>query len=103
MILCAITIGTTLDCPGHIRTGMFKGLKLPAWVNLIVPDLNPSYVAQEVLKAVMYRKDLIILPKSYYLIWIARLLPLKLFKTLTNIFGLRNAMKNHVRREINCE
>merc|ERR1712135_148558 len=50
-------IKTTVVCPYYISTGMFAGVQ-----SKVVPILEPEYVAEETVKAILMNKPVLILP-----------------------------------------
>jgi len=50
-------IKTTVVCPYYISTGMFEGV-----ASKVVPILEPEYVAEETVKAILMNKPVLILP-----------------------------------------
>jgi len=50
-------IKTTVVCPYYISTGMFEGVQ-----SKVVPILEPEYVAEETVKAILMNKPVLILP-----------------------------------------
>merc|ERR1712196_502357 len=50
-------IRTSLICPGHIKTDLFKGFDMP-----LVPSMSPQYVASQVVKAVEFNRSHVNLP-----------------------------------------
>lgn len=62
-------INVTCVCPYHIRTGLFKGIKLNfPW---ILRSLTPEEVAQRTIRAMSDRQFVVVLPKLFY--WAASL------------------------------
>lgn len=47
-------VKTLLICPGQLKTSLFEGVKTPH--SLLAPELEPRYVAKQVLKAVKLGK-----------------------------------------------
>ncbi|CDR44457.1 CYFA0S14e02894g1_1 [Cyberlindnera fabianii] len=43
-------VKTLLVCPGQLKTPMFKGVNTPS--NILAPELEPSYVAQKIVRAI---------------------------------------------------
>lgn len=50
-------LGTTLLCPGHITTDLFKGFKQPC-----MPSLSAQYVAEQILDGVLRNVPVKVLP-----------------------------------------
>jgi len=50
-------INTTVVCPYYISTGMFSGVQ-----SKVVPILEPEFVAEETVKAILMNKPVLILP-----------------------------------------
>merc|ERR1719158_1404152 len=51
------TIKTTVVCPYYISTGMFQGVSPK-----VIPILEPEYVAEEIVKAILMNKPMLLLP-----------------------------------------
>jgi short-subunit dehydrogenase len=45
-------VKTLLICPGQLKTHMFEGVKTPS--TLFAPELEPKYVAKQILKSITY-------------------------------------------------
>ncbi|XP_078396591.1 epidermal retinol dehydrogenase 2-like [Cetorhinus maximus] len=86
-------IKTTIVCPFFVRTGMFDGCKTK-WP-LLLPILDPNYVAKKIMDAILREQILLIMPRSlYFLFAVKNLLPTKLGILLRNYFGVFNIMEN---------
>ncbi|KAL6104751.1 sdr16c5 [Pungitius sinensis] len=59
-------IKTTIVCPYFINTGMFDGCQTK-WP-ILLPILNPEYVAKKIINAVLTDQVFLLMPKSMYLI-----------------------------------
>lgn len=58
-------VHTTTVCPFYIDTGMFHGVKTKAPNSL--PILQPEYVVENIMEAVLTNKEIIQLPRFCYL------------------------------------
>merc|ERR1712096_559671 len=50
-------VRTSVLCPGHIGTELFKGFQQP-----IIPTLSPRYVAEQCVDAVVHDRPMVCLP-----------------------------------------
>ena len=55
-------VATTLMCPAHIKTELFKGYSIPYPWNVFMPSLEPQDVAARVVGAVEHRDAMVCLP-----------------------------------------
>lgn len=93
-------IQTTMVCPGYIATGMFKGAQMrstiPAMdplVNLLMPVLEPEYVADKVITAIKRNQTILVMPKFAYLSWLFRaILPTSQLDLAMDILGVSRSM-----------
>lgn len=93
-------IMTTMVCPGYIATGMFKGAQMrstiPAMdpiVNLLMPVLEPEYVADKVITAIKRNQTILVMPKFAYLSWLFRaILPTSQLDLAMDILGVSRSM-----------
>ncbi|KAG0427926.1 hypothetical protein HPB47_025070 [Ixodes persulcatus] len=87
-------IRTTTVCPFFINTGMFAGAD-PG----VFGFLEPEFVADEAVAAVLEDKDLLILPRIFYLlVALKAVCPSKVFITAANAFNVNGAMKSYYGR-----
>lgn len=84
----ADTIHTTVICPYYINTGMFQGVQ-----SKIIPIMEPEFVAEESVKAILLNKQVCLLPwYSCYLTALRAILPTRGFIGLADTFGFNNSM-----------
>jgi len=89
--LGASGIYTTVVCPYAIQTGMFQGIQTK--LNWIFPQLEPSYVANQVVKAVRQRRLMLILPTLTGLVLpVMKMVPVALFDWTAVLLGGTDAM-----------
>ena len=60
-------VKTTVVCPNVINTGMFQGFNVSG-----LPLLEPEYVADKVIEAVLTDQELLMLPRMTYIFWILK-------------------------------
>lgn len=90
-------IKTLLVCPGQLKTTMFRGVKTPSRV--VAPVLEPSYVAEKIIKALeLGRRGEIKLPAYANLFPLVRLLPWPLVELLRGTVGIDASMKRFIGR-----
>lgn len=58
-------IATTVVCPNVINTGMFNG-----YSSSLLPPLEPEYVADKIIEAVLTNQKILMLPKFMYFIYV---------------------------------
>lgn len=85
-----------LVCPYYIDTGMFEGVKTR--FPLILPILQPEYVAEKVLNGIESGRELLILPWFPRLVPALRLLPVRAFDAVVDFFGINQGMDQFVGR-----
>ena len=49
----------TCVCPGAVDTGMFKGVGLPGFMDLVLPLLTTEYAAGRIVTAIKRRDQLL--------------------------------------------
>ncbi|CAG2117732.1 unnamed protein product, partial [Medioppia subpectinata] len=54
-------IKSTVVCPYFINTGMFAGVS-----SSIIPIMEPTWVADEIMAAVLTNQEMLVLPKLFY-------------------------------------
>ncbi|NXT44834.1 RDHE2 dehydrogenase, partial [Pelecanoides urinatrix] len=84
-------IKTTIVCPFIINTGMFDGCgsKWP----ILVPTLEPEYVAEKIITAVRRNQEILVLPRIlYFLFALKNILPVKVTVLLMEYFGSLHLM-----------
>jgi len=83
-------VHTTLVCPYYINTGMFHGVK-----SKLIPILEPEYVADEMLDAILIRwKELVLPSYSNVFVMLKLLLNFDAQKKLFYITGCHNSLEN---------
>jgi len=81
-------IKTTVVCPYYISTGMFAGVQ-----SKLIPILEPQFVADSVIDAVLTDKQVLLLPWwSFCLIALKAVMTEQAFMTLSNAFGFNCSM-----------
>ncbi|GMT16680.1 hypothetical protein PFISCL1PPCAC_7977, partial [Pristionchus fissidentatus] len=83
-------INTTLVCPYMIKTGMFDG-----WNNKspsLVSELEPEYVVDCIMEAVLTNKEELQMPKIAYFMAITEFLPTEAKRLLLQYLGQYDAM-----------
>ena len=84
-------IHSTLICPYLIDTGMFAGCKPLT----MVPFLQPTEVAEHVLNAVKYRRQLVVIPWLFHgLYFLKAILPYFVLSYVDDLLGASTAMRN---------
>jgi len=83
-------IKTTLVCPYFINTGMFDGVKTR--FPLLLPILKPEKVAHKIVRAIAKQKPRLIMPPMVYSTFLLRILPVKIFDFVADIFGIQDSM-----------
>ena len=84
-------ISSTLICPYLIDTGMFTGCKPLT----MVPFLLPTEVAEHVLNAVKYRRQLVVIPWMFHgLYFLKAILPYFVLSYVDDLLGASTAMRS---------
>ncbi|KAK3800924.1 hypothetical protein RRG08_060269 [Elysia crispata] len=84
-------IKTTVVCPGFIDTGMFEGFKYR--FPILMPILEPPYVADKIIEAVLIDQAWLCLPRSAYLMYYLKgLLPVNATDALGEFMGILDLM-----------
>eukprot|EP01137_Pigoraptor_chileana_P010434 Opistho-2@60068 len=84
-------VKTTVVCPYFIRTGMFDGAstRFP----LILPFLEPEYVADKIVDAVRTNQAILMLPRILYVMPFLRgILPTRAFDAAVHFLGANDTM-----------
>jgi all-trans-retinol dehydrogenase (NAD+) len=76
-------VKTTVVCPFYINTGMFDGAKSKS---PLLPILEPEYVADQVIDAVLTERVEVSIPRVVYLSHLMRLLPVGLRDWIDSTF-----------------
>ncbi|RNA42644.1 epidermal retinol dehydrogenase 2-like [Brachionus plicatilis] len=89
-------VKTTVVCPNVINTGMFQGFKVAG-----LPLLEPEYVADKVVEAVLTNQELLMLPRMTYFLWCLKtILPYKFASFLDkDVMRLCHSMDQFVGRK----
>jgi all-trans-retinol dehydrogenase (NAD+) len=82
-------IHTTVVCPYFIDTGMFKGVKT---ASRFLPILQPEYVADKMMHAILTNQQTLQLPRFLYLLPVLRLFPTSVFDRCIEYFGISSSM-----------
>lgn len=86
-----LDIQTTVVCPYYINTGMFEGVTTR--YSLLLPILEEDDVVEKIVKAIRKNKRRLIIPSNVALIWLFRLLPVKLFDMCIDLMGVNESME----------
>eukprot|EP00298_Acanthocystis_sp_HF-20_P011650 c19500_g1_i1.p1 GENE.c19500_g1_i1~~c19500_g1_i1.p1 ORF type:complete len:306 (+),score=138.94 c19500_g1_i1:31-948(+) len=87
-----VNVHTTCICPYYINTGMFDGVSKSAFFGLI-RNLEPEYVANEIVSAIRWRKPFLSLPPlSNVAPFLKSVLPTYTLDVLFKITGLSRSM-----------
>ncbi|XP_044513935.1 epidermal retinol dehydrogenase 2-like [Gracilinanus agilis] len=85
-------IKTTIVCPFFIKTGMFEGCTTEN--PLLLPILEPNYVADKIMNAVLTEQAYLFLPKFlYYMLFLKSFLPIKSGLALCDYMKVFDVMK----------
>ncbi|XP_070988923.1 epidermal retinol dehydrogenase 2-like [Oncorhynchus clarkii lewisi] len=94
-------VKTTIVCPHFMNTGMFDGCN-SKWP-LLVPVLDPDYVAKKIIEAILTDQVYLLLPKSMYILMgMKKILPFKtgnLLGMYLGAFNFMDAFKGRVKKE----
>jgi len=81
-------IHTTTICPFFINTGMFDGVH-----SKVLSVLEPDYVAEEIVAAILCNKTLAVIPRYFYfLLFLKAIIPYRSALALHDAFGSAEAM-----------
>ncbi|HJQ82579.1 MAG TPA: SDR family oxidoreductase [Candidatus Binatia bacterium] len=83
-------VKTTVVCPFYVATGMFAGVRTR--FRLLLPILEPDYVADRIVRAIRKDQRRVILPRFVYTAWLARLLPIDAFDAVMSFLGINKSM-----------
>jgi len=90
-------IPVTIVSPYYIRTGMFTGIKDSS--PLMFPILEPGYVVDRIVEAVLTNAENVFLPRATYLyLFVKGFLPTKAMLTLADYYGLNRTMEDYIGR-----
>jgi len=95
-------INSTMVCPGYIATGMFEGARMrstiPALdpiVNLLMPVLEPEYVASKIVTAIKRSQTILVMPRFGYSIHLFRAIcPTYVLDIMMDIMGVSRSMEH---------
>jgi all-trans-retinol dehydrogenase (NAD+) len=90
-------VRTTIVMPFYINTGMFEGVKTR--FAFLLPILEPEYVADRIVKSIESNHQRLIMPRSVYLNYLVRVLPVPVQDTLFAFFGISKSMDDFTGRE----
>lgn len=94
-------VKTTIVCPYFINTGMFDGCQTK-WPNLL-PILEPDYVAQQVVNAILINKPYLLMPRSlYWIMGLKNILPFKegvLLGMYLGAFSMMDSFRGRAKKE----
>ncbi|CAJ0578080.1 unnamed protein product, partial [Mesorhabditis spiculigera] len=84
-------VQTTCVCPFYIDTGMFDGVVSKSPV--LLPILQPEYVVECIMEAVLTGREYLILPRfCYFAVFAHGVLPSNVFSMISKYFGIDAAM-----------
>ncbi|MCL2489520.1 MAG: SDR family oxidoreductase [Propionibacteriaceae bacterium] len=83
-------VSTLVVTPFFMSTGMFDGVKTR--FPIVLPILRPTYVAAATLNAIENGRSALVEPWFVNTIPSLRLLPVKVFDTVADLFGINNSM-----------
>jgi len=83
---------STSVCPYYINTGMFDGVKTK--FPLLLPILDPDYVADRVVLAILRGEEWLVLPATAWLTLPLKVLPVSWVGFIAEKLGLSNSMNN---------
>lgn len=90
-------VKSTIVAPFYIKTGMFEGVRTRfAW---LLPILDPAYVVDQIVLAVLTEKELLNLPLLANITPVLRLLPTPAFDFLADFLGINASMEHFVGRQ----
>ncbi|GFN89446.1 retinol dehydrogenase 10 [Plakobranchus ocellatus] len=91
-------VKTTVVCPTLIDTGMFEGFKYR--FSFLIKTLEPAYVADKIVDAVLTDQPMLILPKSMYtFLMLKGILPVAVTDAMVEFTGILNCMDDYVGRK----
>ena len=86
-------VHTTVVCPVYINTGMFDGVETKS--PNIFPILDPEFVVERIMDAVLTNQRFLALPRSAYLgIFTASFLPSSVVELISEYFGINETMEH---------
>lgn len=90
-------IDSTVVCPYYIKTGMFEGVQTKN--SVLLPLLEPEYVADMIFEAVRDRERFLALPRLVYLSPLFKVIPLWLADVIVNFLGINQTMDHFIGRK----
>ncbi|XGW20876.1 hypothetical protein V3C99_004111 [Haemonchus contortus] len=86
-------VKTTVVCPYYIDTGMFDGVQTKS--PTLLPVLQPDYVVDCIMEAVLTDKELIAIPRfNYIVMFFGGFLPCSVQTVLARYFGANETMEH---------
>lgn len=83
-------VRTLLVAPYYIDTGMFAGVRTR--VPLLLPIMKETEVAAKILDAIASGREQLVLPPLVRLVPLLRVLPVRAFDALLDLFGINHTM-----------
>ncbi|GMO25086.1 MAG: SDR family NAD(P)-dependent oxidoreductase [Termitinemataceae bacterium] len=90
-------VRTTVICPSFIDTGMFAGVKIR--FEFLVPIYKATFMAKQIVKAVLKNKKRLVLPAFMYMVYLCRIFPVGFFDAVTDFLGMNKAMDKFTGRK----
>ncbi|MCL1897463.1 MAG: SDR family NAD(P)-dependent oxidoreductase [Micrococcales bacterium] len=90
-------VNTMIVCPYYMSTGMFQGVKTR--FSALLPILKPERIALKVLNGIESGKQQIIEPPFVRTVPLLRLLPVRVFDQVADLFGINQTMEDFTGRE----
>ncbi|MDN6498326.1 MAG: hypothetical protein L0K44_00995 [Yaniella sp.] len=82
--------------PFYVATGMFEGATSP---NVLLPILEPNYVADQVFRTLEAGKHQLVLPASASIARWLNILPVPVADRCRDLFGINSTMDHFVGRD----
>ncbi|PAV90387.1 hypothetical protein WR25_06541 [Diploscapter pachys] len=90
-------VKTTVVCPGHIKTELFKGFHNNS---IIHPSLTAEYVAQKAIHAILADRDMVAMPFMNYIVILSKaILPRRALELIADYMGHTHAMDKFIGRQ----
>jgi all-trans-retinol dehydrogenase (NAD+) len=89
-------VRTTVVCPFFIDTGMFQGVKTR--FPLLLPILKSEYAARRIVAAVLKNRQLLIMPRFAYSVFLLRLFSPDIMDAAASFFGISHSMDDFTGR-----
>uniref|UniRef100_A0A0N4ZSJ3 Short-chain dehydrogenase/reductase 3 n=1 Tax=Parastrongyloides trichosuri TaxID=131310 RepID=A0A0N4ZSJ3_PARTI len=91
-------VHVTTVCPYYIDTKMFEGVKTLS-PNLL-PILEPEYVVEKIIDAVLTNQEYLYMPKfSYFANILYAIFPVKATRVLAEYFGVNASIEDFIRKD----